>query len=389
MTALGSFIKHAIEDNIIDDQKDIENRLASVEAKDGRDATIADTGDRVTYDPNGETIIAGAYPSEGYIQWASDDLLTLVGKISGDHSISTTPISSGLRVIGQAKQAGEIGIVYFIANDENGLAAGGFLNIRSNGEIYMGTDGAGTGTAKPVTLQAGTTATNTVQEALTVTLNTTGTAAAGLGTGLGLWAESAGGTLRKVGSLIAKFLDATDAAEYSRASFLTLVRGANVEKMFSGIVYSSNARTNISVVGNTTVFSIAVPAYYFVAGFLRFSLDAWVDQNASNRTLTGTLTVGATSAVVALGGGGANVLTLWDIEGSVGRGGTNVQDLFVTMESVVDNSSTVTKNGEYEAAAETESGAITVSLTLGLSGTVDAGWFNNVVVEAVDAGNTW
>jgi len=335
-------------------------------------------------------LIAGPYPSDAYLRWYASDLPVIVGEISGDHSIGTTPTSSGLRIIGQAKQSGEIGIVYLIANDETGAAAGSFLSVRSNGDFFIGTDGAGTGTAKDVEFQIGTTATNTVQEALTLSLNTTGTAAAGFGTGLGLWAESAGGTLRKIAGFLSKLTDATDAAEYSKAYFSTIVAGAQVEKAFSGVVYASGARVNISQVGaNTTIFSVTVPAYFFATGFLRFSCSAYVDQNASNRTLTSILNCGASNATAAIGGGGANVISVYSFSGKIGKGGTDVQDMFLWSKRTTINSTTTTEDADYTAAAGTESGTITVSFTLSLSGTADAAWADNIVVEAFDNGNTW
>jgi hypothetical protein len=157
----------------------------------------------------------------------------------------------------------------------------------------------------------------------------------------------------------------------------------------SGVVFANNTRTAISTVGNTTVFDLTVPANFFSKGHIRIYFDVFTDANANNRTLTATLTLGASTAVLENLGTSTNVNRLRKFQASIGKGGTDVQDIFFDGYFINDNSTTVVVDGEYTQANETESETIALSLTLSLSGSVDAGWYNNVKVETVMNVEAW
>lgn len=84
-------------------------------------------------------------------------------------------------------------------------------------------------TASGLTLLTDDAATTTVLDVLTLKHTSSGTAAAGFGTGILLQAESAGGTLRSVGELQAVLTTATDAGEVSAWVFKTMVAGSLIE----------------------------------------------------------------------------------------------------------------------------------------------------------------
>jgi hypothetical protein len=366
-----------------------------------RQATLSSAGltagaGAVTLNADGMVVIGEEFSSVSpAIVWVADSVSGAeIGNVVSFYNDASSPKQSGVFLFGRAKDDTDYYGVVSLGAQSAASAVGTMLSqfrvdTRGIAQLLLD-DGTNTASSsKALFISTGYATTNAPQTGLYIDVHTTGTAAAGIGSALALRAENASGTVKEAAIYFGQFSDVTNAAEYSKAGFYTMVRSAIVARWFSGVVHSSNARTTISTAGSTTVFSITVPAYYFVAGFLRFSCAAWLDQNANNRTLTATLTVGATSAVAALGGAGANANTLWNIYGTVGRGGANVQDLFLWMDHTIDNSSSPQTNGEYEQAGSTESGTITVSLTLSLNGSVDAGWFNNVVVEAIDNGSTW
>lgn len=174
--------------------------------------------------------------------------------------------------------------------------------------------------------------------------------------------------------------------------FKTNDLGAYISRgKFRGVVYSKSERTNITQTStdSTTVFSVTVPANFFSKGYLRFECWAWTNTPTS-RTLTTTLTCGASTAVTAISTG-AGQLRLNRFYGSISKGGSNIQDMFLVHNIFEDNVVTTwNPEGEYTQAGETESGTISVSLTMGLSNTVTAGWFGGVFVEAImDVDNIW
>lgn len=379
-----SFLQNAIEDNIVQTNDEIRQRLASVEAKEGIDAGIAARGDRAGDDPNGISLIAGEYPSNGYIQWVADDLLTLVGLISGDHSIGTTPVSSGLRIIGQAKQSGEIGIVYLIANNDAGVAGGGFMSVRSNGEVYIGTDGAGAGTDKPVTLQVGTTATNTILEALTVSLNTTGTAAAGFGTGMGLWAENGSGTLRKLVTLFGKYRTVTDAAEEARLFAGLIQGGANNDYIVPLAKYVSGSLTTI-LTTETTIFDLTIPANWLSGdNIIRFKVYFRVVATTA-RTLTAKVYYDDTTMITGAGAStGTSSTFTGSYEGILQSTGSNTQIAFLETKNFRTDTAAFNAREESGTAAEDTATVKNIKLTLQLSGAVQSAVTYGITVEYVN-----
>jgi len=220
----------------------------------------------------------------------------------------------------------------------------------------------------------------------------TGTAAAGTGSQATFRAEDGAGVIATAGAIFAQLKDVTTTAVYSVMGFYNNIKGAVSAKLFVGSVYASHLRTNISTAGQTTAWSVSIPANYFgtaQGGHIRFRAFVRVDSNANARTLTARLIVGGTTVTysVALA---ANGIFTHIFDGFISQGGSNVQDCVLSAKrwNASDLVTTV-QDIQYAAAAETDTAAIAASLTFQLSGTVDSGWFNAVEVEAIDTGNTW
>lgn len=155
------------------------------------------------------------------------------------------------------------------------------------------------------------------------------------------------------------------------------------------VVYSAVGRTNISTSGSTTVFDLTVPANFFIKGQLRFKVDAYTDATGTPRNLTSTLTVaGTTNQLVLTTGTSLNRLHI--ISGNIGYASADKQDSFTWFKQVQDGATSVLiEGGQYTEHSGDDASAITVTLTLALSGAVDAGWFNNVIVETVMNTDVW
>lgn len=153
------------------------------------------------------------------------------------------------------------------------------------------------------------------------------------------------------------------------------------------VLYASNARTTIdtSGSGSTNVFSVVLDANFFTDNQLVFEVDSFLDQNANNRIFTGVLTVGSKTVTIAMGGGGSNVISDWNHKGVVSKGGTNIQDISFEVSNIANATNTTpTFYRKKDNATETETGAITVSMTLSLSGNADFCYFMAVRVRKVE-----
>lgn len=148
-------------------------------------------------------------------------------------------------------------------------------------------------------------------------------------------------------------------------------------------LYASNVETTISTSGTTNIFSITLPSNFFTNHHLIWRAEGFIDQNANNRTITLTQTLDGTSFAVELGGGGANAITVWEFKGSIGSGGTNIQNNKLFMQSVTNASNTQQIEWEHSETTKTESSALVLTVSIGISGSVDSGWFDNVLVQAV------
>lgn len=338
---------------------------------------------------------ATAYPSLGFVRWISDDMANVIASLIGSRDIPTTTPSDGIELLGFANQSTHLGKVYIEAGDNNGVVQCNFY-VSSDGkitaELGAGVLASAAG-VQSLTLVALTTATNVVNDILYITTRTNGTAAAGLGTGILFYIEDAAGNDQTAGDLHILWTDPTNGSESSLARFYSLEGGSQIYKIMMGTVFTSHLKTSISTSGQTTVFSITVPANYFAGaqgGHIHFKVCAYVDANANVRTLTPRLIVGGTTmtnaAYVFTMTANTNRVIIY--EGWISRNASGVQEV-VLRSGRGDVLGAYTEVIDETTASNTDTAAITISFTLQLSGSVDAGYFNAVAVEAKDTGSTF
>jgi hypothetical protein len=169
-------------------------------------------------------------------------------------------------------------------------------------------------------------ATNTVSDALVIQHATSGTAAAGFGTGL-LWqGENAAGTMRDMASIDAVYDSAVNGAETTRLDFRTYLAGAEATPAMS-LVYATN-QAILSAPVNFTVKSLAGfaeiyagganPIYLSTNGTLRWSVSSTghIEPATTNTYDIGTSSLlvrklyAITSGVQTANGAESNVKTI-------------------------------------------------------------------------------
>lgn len=159
----------------------------------------------------------------------------------------------------------------------------------------------------------------------------------------------------------------------------------------SGVVFATNTNTTISTSGQTTVFSGTIPANFFTKGQIRFKVMAYVNTNASGRTITPRLIVGGTTLtgfVYTLGG---NLVWVVSFEGTISYNATDVQELNLSTERVqsATGGTSYAKDISRGTAANDDASTIDLSFTLQLSGGVDTGIFSSVIVEDIMNVDVW
>lgn len=361
-----------------------ETRLKRVEQKTGaRNSARVNGLEEISINSNNSNyrLLATAYPSEDFF-----DFVTETGEriaiLIASHSIATSPVSSGPELIGFAQRAGEIGVSYVGAGDENGDELTQF-NIRSNGLSQVDLSNASNDAVDTQRLQiiSNTAEDNAVNNILSLLTRSKATILTGFGVGIGFAMEDGGGNDQTIGNLYFQYANPADGAETVSPRVAMIENGTldNFPLLNPRSFGADNLRTSISTAGETTVFSVAVPANFFAAegSIFTFKVYARLDTNASARTITARLKVGATTVTFAQNNGSTSIFSFC-FEGRVSRGGVDAQDIFLNTkrwnESLADAPSG-TQNIDYGAAAEDDAAAITIAFTLQMSGSVDSAWF--------------
>lgn len=154
--------------------------------------------------------------------------------------------------------------------------------------------------------------------------------------------------------------------------------GGNKTNLTSTL-YSLTNQTTISTSGETTVFSVVLPANFFLTNHLHYRL--WVKTHSTtNRNFTERLTVGGTTVSIATVTGSTSRVH-WVLEGYVSYSAEDVQNVMMESRRYNASSAAYINVMEYGEPANDDASTITVSLTLELSGAVTVGIFGGVIVE--------
>jgi len=155
-----------------------------------------------------------SYPPDAYFKWNLSSGET-VGKVGG-FQVSASSIS-GMEFAGQAKQAGFVGQAYLVAKNES-AAENGYVEVETTGNFNIDLrSGTATGAGGKATyIKTNDALANAANKVLYLDVQTSGTAAAGLGTGFAVRIEDASGNLTEAGDLVHTWISPTDGSERSR-----------------------------------------------------------------------------------------------------------------------------------------------------------------------------
>jgi hypothetical protein len=160
-----------------------------------------------------------------FLFWKTDDDQSIVGKI-GAFYVGT---DSGIEVVGQTK-TGFIPVAHLMTADADGNFLTG-IEVRGDGQVQidMRTSTDQTANAQVVRLLSRISNTNTQSEMLKLELESTGTPTTSFGVSVPVYAESAGGNMRRIGGFRWLYADTTDGAEDSHLRMYYIHGGVETE----------------------------------------------------------------------------------------------------------------------------------------------------------------
>lgn len=338
----------------------------------------------ITLDIDGITITAKNF-DEGFspLKWKRDDDSEEIAYAFGNYVPS---VASGLSLYGRGSDSSHYGFAQLVTmNETDVLADGDFrtaLTLDAQGNLVINLDnGSNTATGSKATgVRTSYSTANALQNLLYLDLRTSGTAAAGLGPAIAFRGENANGDLENMGYLALKYNATTDGSEDVIPLVGITELGSSNEYQLANprMLSADNARTSISTSGETTIFSESLVGSFFAAD--RFHLTGetmiQVDTNASGRNLTLRFALGSTTVTTTIALAANSVYRL-HVQIWANRQGSNTQDTFVNVKNwnVTAGGLAAAQNIDQGSPGETETGAITASLTAQLSGSVDSGYF--------------
>lgn len=146
--------------------------------------------------------ISGDGTNTGYAQWVNGSSVK-IGQLIGEYGTGTSAgAAAGLEMLGYSDTSGRVGFIQLTAVGYSGSGSSA-LAVRSDGTFYVDLR-AGTNTAagtQALALKTRIADTNTINILMYLDTETTGTAAAGLGSAISMRAEDDGGSMIEVGLL--------------------------------------------------------------------------------------------------------------------------------------------------------------------------------------------
>jgi hypothetical protein len=372
----------AIEGNILDRLESLEALVQSILNGD----VVTSDGSNVAQSLSNvlQEFIAQTYPAEDFHEWRTDDTNELIAKLAASYDIPFPTLAAGLEIMGWAKNSGDQGIIMLEVGDENESIFSA-MSLRSTHLLNIDLGGGSEYSAKgvqKVDIFAYTTETDEPNDVLYLSTRTNGTALAGLGTFIHLAIEDSAGNTQQAGSMGLAWLNPTDGAETAIPKMFVTENGTLTEYQLLNprSLGADNLRTSISTAGETTVFSTDVPANFFAAAGSIFQAKtrAFIDTNASARVLTIRLKLNGNTICTYTVNNGGNTVTDYYVDAWVSRGAEDVQDCWLNVKRWNETSSdapSTTQDAPHGAGAENDAAAITISMTMQLAGSVDAGYF--------------
>lgn len=346
-----------------------------------KDVFADDSSEIAPITTNQEHIIAAPEFNEGILPFKWVDTETGV-EIAYGYGSWLNGVGSGMFLTSRAKSSLYYAATQLLNLDEDDDIRSPktkfVFTSRGDGTLDMTgatNDAAGQQYLALIALLNETNVTNTVSY---LTARSKGTAAAAFGVAQEYRLESAGGNDRPSHVISSEWADPTDSLEFASLFTYKLIGGAQTKQAVTHYVNAQNTLTVISTSGQTTVFSITLPAKFFSAtngGHLGFRVMCYFDMAGTGRNVTPRLTVGGTTFTGSVSSLGSGSTWVFEILGEISRNTTDSQECTFRQNRFSTSAGTYSPFWERTSFTNDDDSTIAVTLTLQLSGAVDLGYF--------------
>jgi hypothetical protein len=254
--------------------KQLQFRAATtVQAYINTDGTITAASGNLTLGTSGIKLIGDVWPSTArFIMAAADNTALVLGQIIGTYGGAA--VNSGMVIYGRAHDSGVRGFVYLGAQDDTGTNKA-TLVIDTNGTaIFDFTAVVGAVGSQSLTLSTKTSGTNALNTVLYLQTDSSGSAAAGLGSAIAFQTKDSGGNMQSIGYAAVPLVDPTNGSEISKFMVGMYRKGVSFALPVSGNIFNNTTNTGNVTTGETDIFTSTLIAGLFAEQGDRVIMDA-------------------------------------------------------------------------------------------------------------------
>lgn len=138
MTSAARHTRGLMKGNAAKKSEKTRRRVAGLETRGGKDASIMNVGDRLGHGEDGQTTVAGTYPDTSIHQWLTDDTGERIARLLGYYLSDGTYSGLEIDVIAKAGSTGDLVLACFTETDNIDVdPARAAIHLRSDGTIVV------------------------------------------------------------------------------------------------------------------------------------------------------------------------------------------------------------------------------------------------------------